>query len=178
MAQAHNVIIRGLNSIIQQAPYVADATDARFSAQDVKDLLFFAHSWTKMLQHHHWVEETYMFPDLEKFAGKPGFMDNPKHQHELFHSGVEKFLQYSSATEPENYRWHGKCGMKEIIDGFAKPLTDHLYAEIDTILAMSDLDSDGLKKVWSRSEDIAKQNGNIAMLVGSATHVVFPVSIW
>lgn len=171
MAHAHNVIIRGLNSIIQQAPYVAISTDPGYSEKDVKDLLFYVHSWTKMVNHHHWVEESFIFPEIEKFSGKPGLMSDPKHQHELFHDGMEKLLAYSSpgATKPQEYRWDGQGGMKAIIDSFSSRLTDHLYAEVDVFLTLNDLDSVGLKKVWDEGENIAKQSGNLAMLVSPIT---------
>ncbi|KAK5988011.1 hypothetical protein PT974_12147 [Cladobotryum mycophilum] len=172
MAHAHNTLIRGLNSIIQQAPHVPIATDAQFKADDVKDLLFYTQSWTKMVNHHHWVEESYVFPEIEKFSGKPGLMDDPKHQHELFHGGMERLLAYASATKPEEYRWEGTGGMKEIIDSFSKQLTDHLYAEIDTFLGMGDLDGAKLKETWSRVEKIAQQSGNLAML-----YDIFPTAL-
>ena len=166
MAHAHNAIIRGLNAILQQAPYVPIVTDEHFNAQNVKDLLFYVKSWAKMVHHHHWVEETYIFPDVEEFTGRPGFMDDPKHQHELFHDGLERLLAYSSATKPEEYRWKGADGMEEIINSFSKDLTDHLYAEIDLLLGMGDIDGEGLKKIWEKAQKAAKQAGNIAMLVG------------
>ena len=165
MSQAHNTLIRGLNAIVQQAPYVPDAAHDGFNAQDVKDLLFFVKSWTKMVNHHHWVEETYLFPEVERFSGRPSLMDDPKHQHELFHDGMEKLLEYSSSTGPEEYRWEGAGGMKQIIDSFSKNLTDHLHAEIDVILGLGDLDGPGLKKTWKEAENIAKQTGNIGMMV-------------
>lgn len=168
MAHAHNVIIRGLNSIIQQGPYVPCASEKAYRASDVKDFLFYVHSWVKMVNHHHWVEETFIFPEMEKFSGRPGLMDDPRHQHELFHPGLERLLGYSSATTPEEYLW--KDGMKEIIDLFSKELTDHLYAEIDVLLKLSDLDSVGLQKTWDEAENIAKQTGNIGMLVSSIRH--------
>ncbi|KAI1389094.1 uncharacterized protein F4822DRAFT_429706 [Hypoxylon trugodes] len=164
MAHSHNVIIRGLNAIIQQAPYVAISTDKNYIAQDVKDLLFYVHSWAKMMNHHHFTEESSIFPEIEKFSGKPGLMEGPKQQHEVFHGGVEKLLEYSSTTKPEDYRWEGPNGMKAIIDSFSKDLTDHLYSEIDLFLGFKDLDNDGLRKSWDKGETVAKQNGNLAML--------------
>lgn len=164
MAHAHNVILRGLNSILQQAPYVpAEHT------KDVKDLLFYTQSWVKMVNHHHWVEETFIFPELEKSTGKQGIMDTPKHQHELFHSGIEKLLAYTEHTSSnlETYRWDGEGGMKEIIDSFNQHLVDHLYAEIDIFLGLGGMDIDGavLEETWGKAEKIAQQNGNLAMLV-------------
>ncbi|KAI0882619.1 uncharacterized protein GGS22DRAFT_169896 [Annulohypoxylon maeteangense] len=164
MAHAHNVLIRGLNSILQQAPYVPTSTEKNYNAQDVKDLLFYVKSWTKTTSHHHWLEESFIFPEIEKFSGKPGLLDGPKNQHELFHGGIERLLAYASTTTPEEYRWEGVGGMKEIIDSFSKHLTDHLYAEIDVCLGMKALDSAGLKKTWDQAEKVAQQSGNLGLL--------------
>lgn len=165
MTHTHNVIIRGLNSIIQQAPLVPDATKNDYKEQDVKDLLFYVKSWTKMVNHHHWVEESFIFPEIEKFTGRPGMMEGPRDQHDLFHPGMDRLLAYAEATKPDAYRWSGEGGMDEIIQSFAKHLTDHLYAEIDVFLGMKDVDSAGLRNTWDRAETVAKQTGNIGMLV-------------
>lgn len=165
MAHSHNTLLRGLNAILQQAPNVPAATSERFSAQDVKDLLFYVRSWAKMVHHHHWVEESFIFPEIEKFTGRPGFMDQPKHQHELFHDGLEALEKYASDTQPGDYRWEGPGGMGAIIDSFSKELTDHLYEEVDVFLGMSDVDAQGLKETWAKAEKIAQQTGNLAMLV-------------
>jgi hemerythrin-like domain-containing protein len=165
MAHAHNVLIRGLNAILQQAPHVPCSTDRGYKAEDVKDLLYYVNSWAKMVHHHHWVEESFIFPEMEKFFNRPGLMSEPQHQHELFFKGIERLEAYSAATKPEEHRWDGADGMKQILDSFSKPLTDHLYAEIDIFLGLKELDSDGLKKTWDKAEAIAKQTGNIGMLV-------------
>ena len=165
MTHAHNGIIRGLNAIVQQAPYVPVATDEQFNSQDVADLLFFVKSWAKMVHHHHWVEESYMFPGIDKFTGRQGFMDHLRHQHDLFHDGMEALQEYASNTKPDDYRWEGPGGMKAIIDSFSKHLVDHLYAEVDVFLGMTDVDGAELKKIWAEAEKIAQQQGNLAMLV-------------
>ena len=100
-------------------------------------------------------------------------MDDPRHQHELFHPGMERLLGYCSATTPEEYRCEG--GMKDIIDSFSQELTDHLYAEIELLLKLDSLDSVGLRKVWDEAEKVAQQRGNISMLV-SLLGVLFPSS--
>lgn len=172
MASVHNAILRGLNAIIQQAPYVPDSTRENFSAQDVKDLLFFIQAWTKMVDHHHMVEESFMFPELEKLVGIPGYMDDPKHEHALFHGGIQKLSAYASATKPEAYRWDGPGGLKEIIDSFSGHMADHLYAEIETLLALGELKFSGLRKTWDETEKIAKKVDQM-----SALFDVFPVII-
>ncbi|KAI0022981.1 hypothetical protein F4780DRAFT_777106 [Xylariomycetidae sp. FL0641] len=147
MAHAHNVFIRGLNAIVQQAPHVPSSSDDNYKASDVKDLLFYVHAWVKM-----------------KFSGEVGIMDTPKHEHELFHGGMEKLLAYAAATKPEEYRWEGPGGLKEIIDSFAEHLMSHLYAEVDVLMGLDRLDSTGLRKMWDKAEALAKQTGNLGML--------------
>lgn len=166
MTHVHNTLIRGLNAIIQQAPYVKTSSDSSYNQKDVRDLLTYATCWVKMVEHHHWVEESFVFPEIEKFSGRPGFMDDPKHQHELFHDGMQKLLAYAQSTKPESYHWDGPGGMKEIVDSFSQDLMDHLYAEVELLLAMKDLDSAGLKKVIDESEAVAmKQGSPFGMLV-------------
>ena len=50
-------------------------------------IMLYTQSWAKMVNHHHWVEESFIFPELERATGQPGLMDHPKTQHELFHDG-------------------------------------------------------------------------------------------
>ena len=99
-------------------------------------------------------------------------MDEPIHQHELFHPGMERLLAYATTTKPDEYRWEGAGGMKEILDSFSTHLTNHLYAEIDVFLGLKDLDSVGLRKTWDRAEGIAKSTGNIGLLVSSMPPLV------
>lgn len=160
MACAHNVIIRGLNAIVQQAPYVN-----AYNKEDVKDLFFYVSSWVALVKHHHWTEESFIFPEIEKFSGRPGSMDGPKHEHELFHGGLERLSIYTQETNTQDYRWDGPGGIKEIVDSFSKNLIDHLYAEVDVFLAMGNLDSVGLRKIWDQGEAIAKKAGNLGILV-------------
>lgn len=106
-----------------------------------------------------------MFPELEALSGQTGLMDDPKHQHALFHDALEKLLEYASTTSPEAYTWEGPGGMKALFDAFATPLTDHLYAEIDVLLALSYLDNDKLRQTWDKTEKVAQKAGSLAMLV-------------
>ncbi|KAI1205092.1 uncharacterized protein F4807DRAFT_295615 [Annulohypoxylon truncatum] len=171
MAQAHNVIIRGLNAIILQAPNVPNSSEEGYKPKDVKDLLSFVQSWTKMVHHHHDVEETYIFPEMAKFSGDPELMEGPWHEHRLFQGGLEKLLAYATATQPDEYRWVG--GMKEIIDSFSKHLTDHLYAEIDVLLSFGHFDSEGYRKLWIGTHAVASSAGNLRQKLNMLSDV-FP----
>ncbi|KAI0103761.1 hypothetical protein GGR51DRAFT_523272 [Nemania sp. FL0031] len=164
MTHAHNVLLRSLNAILQQGPHISTSTDSNYRARDVTDFLYYVRCWVKMVHHHHWVEEEFIFPEMSKFSGRPGLMEGPRHQHESFQTGLETLGSYASDTKPENYRWIGSGGMKLIIDSFSKNLTDHLYAEIGVFLELGDLDSDEYKKTWSKAEAVAKQSGNLTLL--------------
>lgn len=183
MAEVHNTLIRGLNAIIQQAPYVkrastteSDNTSLPASGaceKDVEDFLAYVENWVVMVNHHHDVEEAFLFPELGKFTGVPGYMDDPIHQHTLFHDGLVQLLAYARDTPPGAYRWEGPGGaggMKEIVDGFSKALTEHLYAEIDVLLGMKAFDSEGLRKTFEQGDDAAKKHGNL----GEILTKVFP----
>lgn len=167
MALAHNVFIRALNSVYQQAPYVKPHGDPSYNSQDVKDLLHYVACWAETVNHHHHIEETLMFPDLERLSGKPGSMDDPKHQHELIHGGLDKLLAYAESTEPVVWRWEG--GMKDVLDSFTEPLMHHLSEEIALLMTMKDLDSGELKKIWVAAETKATKTANLGMLVSKTS---------
>jgi hypothetical protein len=166
MTYSHNCLLRGLNAIVLQAPYVQCPGSSTYSARDVRDLLFYVASWVKTVKWHHHTEETCIFPGIEALAGNPGMLNGPRNQHEEFSEGMEHLLRYAQETIPDNYRWEGEGGMKAIIDGFAPSLTKHLYEEIDVFLAMGDLDSRALRKCWDEAEEVAKGSGKFHMLVG------------
>lgn len=163
MAHAHNVFIRGLNSLYQQAPYVAAANSPHYKPQDVKDLLNYAAYWAETVGHHHDVEETHMFPALERLSGEPGSMDDPKHQHELIHGGLDRLLEYARSTQPGEWRWEG--GMRDVVDAFVEPLMRHLADECELLLGMKDLDSGALRKIWDDAEATATRQVNFGLLV-------------
>ncbi|KAI0002386.1 hypothetical protein F4779DRAFT_622299 [Xylariaceae sp. FL0662B] len=166
MTHAHNAIIRGLNAIILQAPKVASS-----SPRDIKDFLWFVQAWIKMVNHHHSVEETYIFPEMAKFSGDPDLLEGPRHQHSLFQDGMDRLLAYATVTRPDEYRWAG--GMKHVVDSFSKHLTDHLYAEVDVFLGFGHLDSEGYKKVWIGTHAAASESGNLRQKV-SMLYDIFP----
>jgi hypothetical protein len=92
MTHAHNVLIRGLNSIYQQGAFVSDP-------QDVSDFLFYCLAWVKTVEHHHAAEEKTLFPELEKFTNNPDIMAENKHQHDAFLAGLTDF-EYNTRDLP------------------------------------------------------------------------------
>lgn len=155
MASVHNMILRGLNSILRQAQYVPDASKPRkYVPKGVQDLLIYVHAWAKTLEHHHDTEENIFFPLVEEETGIVGLMDDLEVEHEEFHDGLIALRNYLARVieTPRDYRWKT---MRTIINGFAPALTNHLYAEIDFLLAMEKFNSDGLRRCWDETEKAA-----------------------
>jgi hemerythrin-like domain-containing protein len=76
MALAHNVLIRGLNSIYLQAPNI--------KPEDHSDFINYCKSWCQVLENHHTGEETTLFPQIEKITGEAGIMDVNVEQHRMY----------------------------------------------------------------------------------------------
>ena len=74
MTISHNVIIRGYNSIYQQAPRVT-------ALADKKDFICYCLAWHRYVHDHHQYEETGLFPVIEQATGEKGVMDGEVEQH-------------------------------------------------------------------------------------------------
>jgi hypothetical protein len=66
-------LIRGFNSIYQQAP--------RLSASDYKDFSGYCLAWHRCVEQHHMHEEANYFPEIERVTGQKGVMDGEVEQH-------------------------------------------------------------------------------------------------
>ncbi|KAL2811559.1 hemerythrin HHE cation binding domain-containing protein [Aspergillus granulosus] len=146
MAVSHNIYIRGLNAIYNQA-------DAVTSPTDVKDFLTFCNIWIEVIHHHHSLEEEIMFPGIEKDLGKEGLMKGNLEEHQAFEGAMEEFKQYITNTEVESYK---AAVVKELVDKFGKLLVDHLHREIQNLLEVGrELDPSGqmLKKNYLAFEE-------------------------
>lgn len=73
MALAHNVIIRGLNSIYLQAPHLKPSDHSSF--------ISYCKCWAELLDEHHDMEESVFFPEIERITGKVEIMDVNVEQH-------------------------------------------------------------------------------------------------
>ena len=73
MALGHNVIIRGLNSIYRQAPYIGP--------QEAVDFVAYGKCWHEVLEAHHKMEETVLFPEIEEKTEMKGIMEVNVEQH-------------------------------------------------------------------------------------------------
>jgi hemerythrin-like domain-containing protein len=161
MGLIHNIIIRGLNSVVRQAPYVDDASKPDYNTQNVKDLLFYVQAWCRNLDHHHSVEENTFFPLVEEATGVVGLMDDLEVEHEEFHGGVVALQRYAENmyARPDDYRW---ATMRTIISGFAPALINHLHAEIDFLLKMEKFEGADLRRCWEESGKVAEKVDHVS----------------
>jgi hemerythrin-like domain-containing protein len=138
MANAHNGMLRALNSIYQQCTFVKEP-------KDVKDLLLYATFWCDWIHEHHDGEETFFFPRVEEITGVKGLMEVNVTQHQVFMAGLEELHKYAKETPVEGYD-----GMKlrNIIDSFGGNLTKHLTEEIGTLLGLKIYDGPILRKAY------------------------------
>ncbi len=143
MAQMHNVLLRGLNVIYQQAPHISKRTD-------VVDFLFLIHCYCDLVELHHKVEEEFLFPAISELAGDPDLLTSSVKQHETFSAGIHELHSYATtSTSPDAY---SGPALQSLISSFAPALRVHLADEIDALLALRELDSAALMEIHRKAE--------------------------
>ena len=147
-------MIRGINSIFNQAPHI-------HKDEDIADFLFFVRSWANWVADHHHLEETIMFPSFEKVMDKPGFLQANIEQHHAFEPGLKQLQAFANNTIPKDYKFEALQG---IIQDFASGLQQHLHDEIPTLLAMRPYNSDALLKVYKKCEAAAGKQEKVEIL--------------
>lgn len=156
MSLAHNGIIRGLNSIYLQATKLPhnNITTAR-------DFLTYCQCWSESMHHHHDAEEKEFFPSLEAISGIEGLMTQNIEQHRAFTPGFEQFEAYCRTCPPAEFDGQKLQGL---VEGFAEPLTKHLYDEIDTLRALDKYDSGRIRQAYRRFEKSLMATDNVSLV--------------
>lgn len=152
MAQIHNTIIRALNSSWNHAVSVKPNT------QEASDFLLFNQQIFSTLDHHHKVEDDYMFPEIEALLHRPGAMEVNAKGHESFAEGLAIFQKYVFVTKASEYNG---VTLRHIIEAFAPDLIQHLHDEIPTLASLHVLDSSALMKVWKEAEHRTLKDQNL-----------------
>ncbi|KAL3421065.1 hemerythrin HHE cation binding domain-containing protein [Phlyctema vagabunda] len=165
MALAHNTMIRGLNTIYLQAPFVP-----RSDVVLVKDFLIYCQSWSALVEVHHSQEEDFLFPALEsRMKAARGISETNIKQHEAFHSGLSEF---------ERYCWDALQGdetfdaqrILAIIDRLSGPLLQHFKDEIPSLLALKRSGrGEELLKIYHEFEMRMRKSDHDASKVGPFT---------
>lgn len=147
MTIVHNVLLRGINAIYNQASNVT----TKGSSKDKLDFANFAHQWGDMITEHHHVEEEVLFPEINEMTKTPGLMDTNVQEHQVFHAGLVKFLEYLKTVKSGEQEFDGEK-LKGIVDGFMPQLRDHLEHEIDTLVDLSRWDGEIDWPAWMKQK--------------------------
>ncbi|VBB80616.1 Putative protein of unknown function [Podospora comata] len=153
MANAHNLMIRGLNSIYLQAPHI--------TAPDVKPFCRYIAAFTNLIHVHHHGEETHFFPEVERLSGVEGIMETNVHQHGVFKKGLHDLDDYINGVLADKQEYDGK-GVVQMIDVFGKSLVEHLRDEIPTLQRLREVDGEG-RKMAEAIERIMGEEGESSM---------------
>ena len=150
-AQIHNTIIRGLNSSWNHAVLVKAETP------EAADFLRFNQQLFTMLDHHHKVEDDFLFPEIESMLNRPGAMEKNTRGHASFAEGLAIFQKYVFQTSPSEFNG---VTLQHIIESFAPNLIQYLHDEIPMLMNLHVLDSATLLKVWKKGgRRVAKDVG-------------------
>ncbi|RKU43491.1 hypothetical protein DL546_003705 [Coniochaeta pulveracea] len=128
MALLHNSILRGYNSIYNQALLVQEA--------DKADFVGYCLTWYKFVKSHHDDEEQNLFTKIEELLQDKTVFADTHQEHEAFLAGLAEYNTYLT-TLPSPLSFSG-TELKRIMDSFHKPFEDHFHSEISTIAALAD----------------------------------------
>jgi hemerythrin-like domain-containing protein len=88
MAHIHNAILRGFNSIFQQAAHVKEEDKAAFIGYTL--------AWHRLVKSHHHDEEMELFPKVEQLLGTSGIWAETQTEH----SELSLALPAANTTRP------------------------------------------------------------------------------
>jgi len=151
MANVHNVLLRALNSIYHQAPFIQ-------LPGDVADLMLYVTAWADTVHHHHSLEETMFFPKIEQIAreagidGWEGMMGGNMDQHHEFEPKIAGLVKWAEEVEAGE-RTYDAVELNRLIDEFAPILTQHLHDEIDTLIRLEKCDGEKIKQAMKEVAD-------------------------
>lgn len=128
MALGHNVFIRGLNSIYLQAAHI--------SPPDYTHFISYALCWAEVLDAHHEMEETTLFPAIERITGEVGVMEKNVEQHHAFLPGLAAYKEYLERVRNSPLTFNAQH-LLALITSFAPILLEHMADEIATLLSLS-----------------------------------------
>ncbi|KAM0670044.1 hypothetical protein ACQRIU_000439 [Beauveria bassiana] len=129
MALVHNALIRGFNSIYQQAPYI----DEQLS----HDFIQYSLTWASFVTSHHHDEEDNLFGKVSDLLDDKTVWAETHKEHEAFIDGVVQFQTYLKDLSTSSSKLLSANELLRIMDSFRAPLGDHLHSEVQTIAALA-----------------------------------------
>lgn len=132
MTHVHNVVLRGMNSIYLQCQHISKPSD-------ITDFVKYIRIWGDAVHHHHYTEETHVFPQWDEIARAAGTTESITseniEQHHAFEVGFEELRKYATDVQEGKLEYDGKK-ITAIMDSFGPILNEHLHDEIKMILSM------------------------------------------
>ncbi|ORY57758.1 uncharacterized protein BCR38DRAFT_461052 [Pseudomassariella vexata] len=123
MALLHNSILRGYNSIYQQAPHV--------QPDDKHHFIGYCLTWFKFVKTHHDDEEETLFTKVAAVLDDASVWQETHKEHEAFLSGLVDFQTYlTSLKSPVDF---SGTELQRIMSTFQEPFDAHFHSEISTI---------------------------------------------
>jgi hemerythrin-like domain-containing protein len=169
MANVHNVLLRPLNAIYHQAPFIRIPVD-------VADFMLYITAWADTLHHHHSLEESLFFPMVEKIAKEAGIddcegiMGGNVDQHHEFEPKIAELVKWAEEVVAGK-KTYDAVELKRQIDDFAPILTQHLHDEIGTLVKLENCDGEKIKQAMKETADegarTADPNLVIPLVLGS-----------
>nr|XP_036574628.1 hemerythrinHHE cation binding domain-containing protein [Colletotrichum truncatum]KAF6781082.1 hemerythrinHHE cation binding domain-containing protein [Colletotrichum truncatum] len=128
MCLLHNSILRGYNSIYNQANGIQEA--------DKADFIGYSQAWFKFVKSHHDDEEVSLFPKIEDLLKDKDVFAGTHKEHESFLGGLGEFNKYlSSLSSPSDF---SGTKLQEIMKTFEGAFQNHFHSEIRTIANLAD----------------------------------------
>ncbi|KAM0547789.1 hypothetical protein ACHAPJ_010250 [Fusarium lateritium] len=127
MCLTHNSLIRGFNSIYQQAPHVKEV--------DLVDFIGYSLTWYRFIKSHHDGEETGLFPIVEQVLNDKNIWNEAHDEHEALLGGLAEFNTYlSTLPRPSAF---SSTTLLQIMDSFQHEFEHHFHHEIPTIVSFA-----------------------------------------
>ncbi|KAJ6486719.1 hypothetical protein C8R45DRAFT_1098017 [Mycena sanguinolenta] len=123
MAAAHNAFIQGINAMVLHAPIVAN--------DRVQPFVVFCLAVVDNIHHHHDLEESFYFPELENKLGA-GTLAASVEQHHAFVPQLVQLKEYLEAVKAGKEKYNGVL-LVDQIHSFSDVMIDHLHQEIPAL---------------------------------------------
>jgi len=147
MANVHNALLRGLNSIYLQAPHISQPAD-------IMDLMLYTKAWADTVFHHHSGEEKLFFPVLSELAREAGLgpdvMEGNVAQHHAFEEGIKETMKWCEDVRSGEKEFDAKV-LIGLIDSFAPVLCQHLHDEIETLIKLEKCDGKKIEQAMAET---------------------------
>ncbi|KAI1105143.1 hypothetical protein F4804DRAFT_154181 [Jackrogersella minutella] len=145
IATTHNAMLRGLNALYLQAPFV-------HKQADIADFLFLTQAWSGWVSDHHEMKESTMIPSFESVLGlEAGSLFSTQH----FRNGDEgvdeggrnpqdipalllNLCTYAAETHPQPSSYSPST-LQALLASVACVLVPHLHNQIPVLVQMSEL---------------------------------------